>query len=240
MTMSSQGRLLLVATAIAMMVLGLSILGSRASTADAAKLTACVSKKTGAVQILLGKKAKGKCRKGSKKISLDDGNGRPVVDAKGRRVGTLVGTSEAGPYAIFQVLRNGGIYNYMGGGALFPTDLTSGGAFPVNYKTADCSGKAYITSAGFPPASFVNLLKNALRGQFRAVNREFTGSGFGTPKAFTGDGTTENVAVAITTYEINSSGICVVDTASFTGILYGMRVVSIPKPIDFTGPLRIR
>ena len=83
-------------------MLGLALIGSMASApeAGAAKLTACVKKKSGAMRLVSGKKAKKKCPKGWRKVTWEKGKGvapLKVVAADGKVVGTLVGMVQSGP-----------------------------------------------------------------------------------------------------------------------------------------------
>lgn len=225
---------------LALVVALVAMVAMSRAEADAATLTACVNKKTGATKMVFGNKAKRKCPKGSRKVTWPNESGLSVFDATGRKVGRLLGVTQSGPYTIFQVLRNGGAYSYMAGGPLFPTFDPITGPFPVSFKTADCSGKAYLAAGGVQPPFFQDLLKRSYRGQYRHVFRTFTSSGLGTPVARTGDGTVEYGGV-VSTYTLNSfSGECELDEASFTGGLYGLKTVQIPKPVDFTGPLKVR
>lgn len=209
--------------------------------AGAAPLTACVNKKTGATKMVFGKKAKRKCPKGSKKVTWPNEAGLSVFDATGKKVGRLLGVTQYGPYNVFQVLRSGGSYSYMAGGPLFPTLDQATGPTAVTFKTADCSGKAYLAAGGVQPPFFQDLLKKVYLGQYRHVFRTFQPSGLGTPVIRTGDGTVEYGAPPFTTYTLNPyTGLCEVDEASFTGGLYGLNTVPTPSPVDFTGPLSVR
>ncbi len=231
-----------VSAALAIALLGalIALAAMPRAEADAATLTACVNNKTGAMKMVFGNKAKRKCPKGSKKVTWPNESGLSVFDANGKRVGRLLGVSQFGPYTLLQVLRSGGSYTYSSGGPLFPSVDPNTGFAAVTFKTADCSGKAYVASGGVQPPFIQDLLKKSFLGDYRLIFRTFQGSGLGTPVAHTGDGTVE-YGPLVTTYTLNpNTGACELDEASFTGGLYGLKTVSIPNPVDFTGPLRIR
>lgn len=219
-----------------------------ASHAGAATITACVNKKTGDLKIRHGKAAKRKCPKGWSKLrwnatgpqGLPGVAGAPgtngqqgpagpafnVKDATGAVVGQFMGTIPEG-VPLYTVLRDGGLYIYLGSGQLLP--ITN-----IDYKTNDCSGTAYMQGSNqFAPSIFALLVS----GPFRAVFRTSSGGTFGPASVFTGHGTTENVS-SVQLYEHNSStGICQTDGAPVTGYLAPLDPIAAPP--DFTGPLTI-
>lgn len=213
------------------------------ASADAAKLTACVNKKTGNVKMRFGKKAKKKCPKGWKKVVWNDsktGALPSVYSADNRLVGKFLGSGFLfGPWPIYTVQRSGGQYIYDVG-----TGELQGLFGSPNFTTADCAGPAYLGFGSMTPIpqAVVDRYEISLGGSNRWVFRtEDTLGNLGMPRAWTGNGTSEVVGAAIQTYDLNdSTGACEPDDAAFTGVLLGLREVTIPTPYDFTGPLTIR
>ncbi len=226
---------------IGALVIGLALAGSMAAAPDAtaAKLTACVNKKTGAMRLVSGKKAKKKCPKGWRKVTWQKDKGRTglqVVAADGKVVGILVGMSPIGTGVnAFTILRNGGIYTYLGGGQLYPTSAM--GSLP-EFKTADCSGPAYVGLDGAVPAVTLDFYRGLFGGPFRLVFRTFSPLGLGPASTWKFQGATEDVLVGIPLYELQSDGTCDPSDPAFTGTLF--QFDSQPAPPDFAGPLRIR
>ncbi len=245
--MSVSGRLKMKGPAVAAvavigaLVLGLALAGSMAAAPDAqaAKLTACVKKKTGAMRLVSGKKAKKKCPRGWRKVTWQKDKGQSglqVVSADGKVVGKLVGTAGDGvTLNALNVLRNGGIYTYLGGGQLSP--ITSMAALP-SFKTADCSGQAYLGLSGSLPPAALDFYKGILGGTFRMVFRTFSPLGLGPASAWKFQGVVEDVTVGIQLYQLQTDGTCAPGDPSFTGTLF--QFDSEPAPPDFKGPLRIR
>lgn len=213
--------------------------------AEAAKMTACVNKKTGTMKMVFGKKAKKKCPKGYKKVTWNSqgpaGPNLSVFDSNDQRVGRFVGVTTVGSeLPIFQVVREGGIYNYLGSGTLLPADFLGGG-IPFAYTTADCSGEPYLAAGGAPGQWYIDFLGKSLAGMNRLVVRSFDQSGFGVPTAWVGNETSEVTSGGgIPIYGIDSNGTCALGDPGFVGVLFGLDEVSVPKPYDFDGPLEIR
>ena len=210
--------------------------------ADAAKLTACVNTKTGAMKMVFGNKAKKKCPKGHKKVTWNSqgpaGPNLSVFGADGQRVGRFLGATANFELPLFQVQRNGGIYNYLGGGTLFPSNQTG---LNVAFKTADCSGGAFVPAGGGLPPWYLDFITKSLAGTNRIVFRAFGQFGFSDPRAWVGNLTSEQVANATNLFELDSTtGACVAGEQGFTGTLLGLDEVVVPQPYDFEGPLEIR
>lgn len=240
--MHLRGRSFITVALIGAMVLGLALAGSMANApeAGAAKLTACVNKKTGAMRLVSGKKAKKKCPKGWRKVTWekDKGNGPlRVFSADGKLVGTLVGTGPVGPgVSAYSVLRNGGIYSYLGGGQLFPAQAFS--AAGPEFKTADCTGTAYIGLEGVITPTIQDFYTGLFGGTFRFILREFSPAGLSPALSWKFSGLTEPIAVATPLYELEADGTCSPGNPTFTGTLFQFN--SETAPPDFKGPLSIR
>ena len=220
-------------------------------SAGAATITGCVNKKTGSLRIRTGKAAKRKCPKGWTKIRWNNQgpagapglpgangtngtNGAPgpnimLRDAAGNVVGQFLGSFPV-EGAIYFVLRDGGIYTYVGSGRLFPL----GGGSP-DFKTSGCTGQAYIqvSSSSFTTQEFVKLIG----GPFRFVFRTISSGVFGPAMAWKANGSTEGIS-SVQLYHFDSTtGACVTDGAPTTGTLASLD--SVTAPPDFTGPLTI-
>lgn len=227
-----------------LMALMVAALALPVERANAAKMTACVNKKNGTMKMVFGKKAKKKCPKGYKKVTWNSqgpaGPNLSVYDSNNQRVGRFLGVSGESGLPVFEVARQGGIYNYLNNGSLLPGGFQGGGV-PVTFKTNDCTGNAYVAASGASPGPwYIDLLTKSLSGMNRVVYRSFQITGFGTPLVWVGNMTSEEVTVAIPTYEFDDTGACVPDQANFTGTLFGLDSVPTPTPYDFTGPLEIR
>lgn len=223
------------------------------ATAGAATITACVKSKTGDVRIRSGPAAKRKCPKGWTKVRWNTtgaagkqgipGIGTPgaqglqglpgpainVKDASGAIVGQFTGSLLTG-FPVFSVLREGGLYVYLGSGQLFPF-----GARP-SFKTTDCSGAAFLrfnALGAFTPATFLLLTG----GHYRVVFRTNAAGVLGPASAWKARGTTEAV-VAMQLYQRDpTTGACAAEAAAYTGDLEPLD--SVTAPPDFTGPLTI-
>lgn len=233
------------AALLALLILMIATLTLPVERADAAKMTACVNKKTGAMKMVFGNQAKKKCPKGYKKVTWNSqgpaGPNLSVYDSNDQRVGRFLGIQTLGfEVPLFQVAREGGIYSYLGSGTLLPSNAL-GGQYPVSYKTNDCTGDPYVPQAGVPPQFYLDFLTKSLAGMNRIVFRTIEAAGFGVPKAWVGNETYEMTpAAGIPLYEIDPSGACVSEDPAFAGILLGLDEVSIPTPYDFDGPLEVR
>ena len=132
--------------------------------------------------------------------------------------------------AFYFVLRDGGLWMYLNDGHLF------GFGSSPKYKTSDCSGTAYLSTSSdqFTPAQFAALVG----GPFRLVFRTLNAGTFGAATAWKGTTTTETIASSTSIYELNdSTGVCQLDSSSFTGTLVALEQITAPP--DFTGPLTI-
>ncbi|MFA4927953.1 MAG: hypothetical protein WC558_05515 [Patulibacter sp.] len=198
-------------------------------------VTACVNNRTGTTKVLLGKKAKRKCPKGSTKMTWNvtgpkgaDGkngangangaNGLPganggalaVRDAAGNRIGTFAGALSLGsPVPIVQVFgADGGLYTYFESGQLLPSGLLGGGSMSPLFYDPSCAGPAYLSSS---PGS-ADLLSAFAGGTARIVYRYSTGSSFtnlGPARVWKFTTTTTIVpAVSPAAYQLDSSGVC--------------------------------
>jgi hypothetical protein len=225
-------------------VLAIALLVSMAGAPDAgaAKLTACVNKKTGNMRLVSGKKAKRPCPRGWRKVTWEKGKGSPgykVYSADGRLLGGLLssGPLGGGGLTVYTILRNGGVYFYFPSGQLLPTSLLSGSG--LTFKTSDCTGSAYAALGGGPlPPGIVTFYEGLFGSPYRAVYRSSSGpSDFGPSRAWKYSGNEAAVA-PVDLYELNSGGTCVLDQAGFTGTLFAFTPT--PAPPDFKGPLRIR
>jgi hypothetical protein len=224
-----RGRLIFVAAAALVLAAFALFMAGSPPKAGAATLTACVKNKTGEMRLVPGKKAKKKCPKGWRKVSWN-GEGPGVLrDKNGKLVGKLLGVYPAGGL-VYIVYRNGAQYLYLNSGEVF-----SFGSGSPSFTTPDCSGPAYLSNSG-TPAETANLLK-VIGGPFRFIFRTTTG-GFptGPARAWKSAGTFIP-AVAVQTYELDStSGLCVIDSVVNGNLI---RLTEVPAPPDFKGPLRL-
>jgi hypothetical protein len=211
------------------LALVLAVALGAAPKAEAATLTACVKNKTGEMRLVTGKKSKKKCPKGWRKVSWNTEGPAVLRDKTGKFVGKVLGVYPAGGL-IYVVQRRGGQYLYLGSGELFSVSNGS-----PTFTTPDCTGTPYLSNSG-SPIEATNLLK-VIGGSFRFVFRTTVG-GFpsGPARAWKSAGTFIP-AVAVQTYEINStSGLCVPDEV-LNGTL--IKLAEVPAPPDFAGPLRL-
>ena len=228
---------------VSMLVAGAVLLP--VSAANGATLTACVKKKNGEMRLRQGKAAKKKCPKGWKKVrwntvgpagqnGTNGTNGTagppgPVInlhDAGGAVVGQFLAVFSEGGLR-FMVLRDGGVWEYLGSGALNP--FTG----PPDFTTADCTGTAYL----YVPNAFTTQTWLTLTGgSYRVTYRTANSGVFGAARAWKSSGTTQPVT-ATQLYRRNDTGTCQTDGAPFTGDLVVMDEVTAPP--DFAGPLTI-
>lgn len=212
---------------------------STAQPATAAKkYTACVKKSTGEMRLLLGKKKK--CGKGWKKTSWTKSGPRgdqgsqgaagpansigAVVDGNGATVGEALSVSALGPYPLFSVRIEGGVFTYLGNGWLYPLNPT------VEYDNAACAGTPFIESSDPILTGFI-----VNDPSFRAVYRVLSPAvGPATAWKATGQKT---AVVAAANWYFNESGTCTAG-AAFTGDRIALTQVSAPP--DWTGPLKLR
>jgi hypothetical protein len=224
------------------------------AVAPAATITACVHKTSGEVKIRSGKAAKRKCPKGWKRVRWTDAgktgkNGKQgaagiqgvqgiqgpagpqlsVKDTTGAVVGQFLGIFPQ-PYPIYIVARDGGHWYYLGSGHLYPV-----GGSPV-WKTADCSGTAYL-EVGIGSLSTPVLL-TLIGGPFRWVFRTLSSGTFGASSAWKAKGTVETLGAPTQLYDRDmTTGACAADGAPVTGDLFPLEPVTAPP--DFAGPLAI-
>lgn len=223
---------------------------SAPAAAPAATITACVHKKTGDLKIRSGKAAKKKCPKGWKRLRWTDsgktgksgkqgaqgpagvqgvqgpvGPQLSVKDSGGAVVGQFMGLFPQ-PFPIYIVLRDGGFWYYLGSGQLYPFGSP-------NWKTADCSGTAYMRSPGGGLSTSVVLA--LVGGHFRQVFRTAGSGTFGPASAWKSNGTSETLGAPTQLYERDGAGVCTADGAPATGDLLALDPV--PAPPDYAGPL---
>lgn len=226
---------------------GLALAPAAAPPADAATITACVKKKTGALRLRSGAKAKRKCPKGWSKLRWNttgpagkqgapgapgapglQGPAGPQLQVKDKN-GAVVGTYlSVLPFelGLLSVERDGGWYTYFPSGQLFAP------ASP-NWTTNDCSGTAYLPSSG--PAYFKQVLPALAGGPFRVVFRAT--DPLGPASAWKVNGGIQAVS-ATQLYRRNSTtGNCETGGPPFTGDLFFLDAT--PAPPDFAGPLTI-
>ena len=220
-----------------------------AQTTGAGTVTACINKKSGAMQYRSAKQAKKKCKKGWTKVTWSvagptgpggatgpagqagpAGSFPSVKSADGKTVGTLLGYYWFG---VWTILIDGGAYGYTNGG-----ELSAEGA-PV-WQTADCTGQAYSLSFG---ASAADVKPADYAGVWRMVYRKGLGtsaSPYGPPRAWTGTGEAATDVSNATVYILNTSGTCVVYPygGPVTGALMPLKELS-SVPGDVPGPLSI-
>ena len=162
---------------VSMLVAGVVLLP--ASAANAATLTACVKKKTGEMRLRQGKAAKKKCPKGWRKVrwntvgpagrnGTNGTNGTagppgPVInlhDAGGAVVGQFLATFSEGGLR-FLVLRDAGVWEYLGSGELNP--YTGGAA------------RAWKSSGTTQPVTTTQLYRRDNAGTCGTDGGPFTG-----------------------------------------------------------------
>lgn len=234
------------ASIVAALILALAVTGA----AQAATITACVKKTTGAVTIVAGKKAKKKCPKGSTKVrwSTTGTRGKPgargpagtpgvtgpagvagpplfVRDKNGASLGQFMG-SVPSPLPYMGVLRDGGLFYYLGTGQLLPMESPK-------FKTSACTlTAAYISTSSALEAA---LLTGSAGGPGRIVYRT-TSPAWGPAAAWKFTATTE-VAAAAQLYALDSGGVCAASGGPFNGTLIALEPTS--APADALGPLTI-
>ncbi len=234
------------ATIVAALILTLVPAGA----AQAATITACVKRTTGAATILTGKKAKKKCPKGSSKVrwsttgvagkrGLTGPAGIPgaagpagpvgpllyVRDRNGAAVGQFMGLLPA-PVPYLAVLKDGGLYYYVGSGEVLPLQSPK-------FKTNTCTLSAAYVDTSSPVT--VALYTALVGGPTRIVYRK-TNPAFGPTAAWKITAATEDVAVT-QLYDLQSDGSCAADGGPYTGTLVKLEQVS--APADALGPLTI-
>ena len=231
-------------------------------------VTACVNTKSGATKVLLGAKAKKKCAKGWSKVrwSVAGKNGAngsngsngangangaagknavglQVRDSAGTVLGTYAGMITLAPYPVYVVLgSDGGIYNYLADGQLWPSGILTAVTSPV-FLDSTCAGTAYANFRS-GPSSFVSLFV----GHTRFVYRPVTADGsLGTPRTWKYTSTTIVVpSPAPTYYQLDFAGTC----APMTGVppnpnpapVAGnalIELASTPAPPDGVGTLTL-
>ncbi len=211
---------------------------SAAQPATAAKkYTACVSKSSGEMRLLLGKKKK--CAKGWKKVSWrksgprgakgsPGATGTPnsfgvVVDGTGAPVGEAVTVTSLSDFTLFAVRIDGGVFTYLGNGWLYPQNL------PVEYDNAACTGTPFLESDDAILTDYISS-----DAGYRAVSRTVTPT-LGPATAWKPTGQKTAVVAAANWYR-NESGVCTAG-AAFTGDRIAL--VEVPAPPDRPAPLRL-
>jgi hypothetical protein len=227
-------KMITIAAAAAVATGGLAV--TQPATA-AKKYTACVKKSSGEMRLLLGKKKK--CAKGWKKTTWTKSGPRGakgsvgatgaansmglVVDGSGAPVGEAMNVASIGPYPLFAVRIDGGVFTYLGNGWLYPQNP------PVEYDNAACTGTPFIESND--PILTSYLVSDP---GFRAISRIITPA-LGPATAWKPTGQKTAVVAAPNWYR-NESGVCTAG-AAFTGDRVGL--VQVPAPPDVPGPLRL-
>lgn len=227
-------KMITIAAAAALATGGLAV--TQPATA-AKKYTACVKKSSGEMRLLLGKKKK--CAKGWKKTTWTKSGPRgakgsagptgavnsmgTVVDGNGALVGEAMTVGSLGPYPLFEVRIDGGIFTYLGNGWLYPQNP------PVEYDNAACTGTPFIESND--PTLTAYILNDA---EYRAISRTFTPA-LGPSTAWKPTGQKTAVVAAASWYR-NEAGVCTAG-AAFTGDRVGL--VQVAAPPDVPGPLRL-
>jgi hypothetical protein len=165
----------------------------------ATTVTACVNKKTGAVKVLLGSKAKKKCPRGSTKVQwstagrngtngksglngVNGVNGINGIDGVNGPGGSPLNVRDANGKAIgtfidygtlglpiYQVLVDGGLYSYLATGQLMPPFTLTGSSASPAFLDGTCSGTAYQLTFGDPGVA--GLSAQLLGGPMRFVFR---------------------------------------------------------------------
>jgi len=227
-------RIVTIASVAALTAAGMSV--AQPATA-AKKYTACVKKSTGEMRLLLGKKKK--CKKGWKKTSWTKAGPRGgkgahgvpgqansigiVVDANGALVGETMSVSALGPFPLFSIRIDGGLYTYLGNGWLYPLNAT------LTYDNAACTGTPFIGSTD-PVQSAFYINDPGFRFVYRALS-----PAPGPAEAWKATGQKAAV-VALPTWYRNDTGVCTAGAA-----LTGDRIELTPvtAPPDYSGPLRL-
>ncbi len=230
------GRMTHVAVA-AFVTTGLLTTGMGVPAAHAGTITACVKKKTGEVRI--GKK----CKKGWKKVTWNQqgavgpqgatgpigpqGPATVVKDSTGKTLGRYLGVLPTG-FSVLMVLVGDGIYVYLPDGRL----LGIGSSSP-SFKTADCSGTAYMRASSESQAA---LATGSAGGPSRVVYR-VTKPALGPASAW--KYTTTKEVVNQVTYSRNEEGTCAAQDGGspYNGILVALEAT--PAPADVPGPLTV-
>ncbi|HEY4097588.1 MAG TPA: hypothetical protein VGM33_18840 [Baekduia sp.] len=237
----------------------LSVSLAAADGAQAASTTACVNKKSGSVKVLLGKKAKQKCPKGTSKVvwSAAGKNGKNGTNGKnglnggsggngasgangadggtlvvragdGSTVGVFAGSTGLGPFTILYVLRDGGLYPYVGSGQLY-----SNNSFTPTFLDAACTGPAYFEA---PSDTYTLFVAPLVGGPSRIVYRTDDLTGPARAWAYTSTHTTVGATPPVA-YDLTDDGTCETTSLAPGEELVTLRAV--PTPPDFSGPLTL-
>ncbi len=163
--------------------------------------------------------------------SITNNAKQKVLNRNGSVLGAYAGSYPAAPFAIFQVLVDGGLYLYYGSGQLLPL-----GSGSPSFKNNTCTGTAYFET---DQDSFDFIFSKLAGGPSRVVYRTATGPmTLGPISAWKYTKTSQDV-VGQNVWELDSGGNCVVSGSSpYTGVLG--RLKSVPAPPDGVGPLKIR
>ena len=162
--------------------------------------------------------------------SIDEEAKQKVLNNDGSVLGEYAGTFPAGPFAIFQVVVDGGLYTYYGSGQLIPL-----GSGSPSFKNNTCTGTAYFET---DQNTFDFLYSKLAGGPSRIVYRVATGpTTLGPISAWQYTTASEDV-VNLNLWELDSGGNCVATPGSpYTGVL--AELDSVPAPPDGVGPLKI-
>ena len=162
--------------------------------------------------------------------SIDEEAKQKVLNNDGSVLGEYAGTFPGGPFAIFQVVVDGGLYTYYGSGQLIPL-----GSGSPSFKNNTCTGTAYFET---DQNTFDFLFSKLAGGPSRIVYRVATGpTTLGPISAWQYTTASEDV-VNLNLWRLDSGGNCVATGSSpYTGLLAVLE--SVPAPPDGVGPLKI-
>lgn len=239
-------RRLYVALLTGVLVVGSVVPLSLTAPAAAATVKVCVNKKSGEVKKLRGRS----CAKGWKKVSWTrrgerglPGRSGPVgqpgergaagtmsLYAGDRRVGPVIGGIAEGVF-LPVVLIDGGNYTFLPDGRLYPNIGSP------SYRTADCTGTAYVTSVlEEAEAQRIALMAGSSVRFVERVSAPQLGAVMGTWKV---TGTYEALPPGGEAFFTrDESGTCQPIPVPVTG--YQVPLTSVRTPSDLVGPLTIR
>lgn len=222
--------------------------GATAPAAGAATTTACVNKRTGAAKIMVGKKARKRCPRGTVKVSWNTagakgapgaqgapgGNGAPgaagpllsVKDGTGAVLGQYAAVFSEG-IVVIMVIRDGGLYSYLENGQAFPFGSPS-----PSFTDATCAGIAYEKTSGSETQQLLAAAGGMARYQYRPTTP------MGPSRAWKVAGTSLTIpGPGQTLYSLDSAGSCNPDSSPYIGDLVTLSAVA--PPPDVPGLLTI-